>query len=200
METILDVAPLTKAAFASFGEVIETEGSHHFPINSGSTERFHDLASIDVSEAGGRPIVSIFRAQPLRMPISVKMMERHLLASQAIIPSGTERFLVLVAPLGETVQPEQLRVFLTNGRQGVNYRRGVWHHPVLALKPDQDFIIIDREGEGHNCDEFFFEADHQIVLPYVVEGDGVGGARCIGPGCLNALASAAKLFQCTKNR
>jgi ureidoglycolate lyase len=126
------------------------------------------------------------------------MMERHPLASQAFIPSGTGPFLVLVAPPGEIVQPAQLRVFLTNGRQGVNYHRGVWHHPVLALKPDQDFIIIDRGGEGHNCDEFFFEADHQVVLPYVVEGGGVGAARCIGPGCLNALEPTAKLFQSTK--
>ncbi|MEH6576980.1 MAG: ureidoglycolate lyase [Amphritea sp.] len=167
METILNVEPLTKQAFASFGNVIETEGSQHFPINNGSTERFHDLASIDVSEAEGRPIVSIFRAQPLKMPLCVKMMERHPLASQAFIPSGSEAFLVLVAPRGEVVHPDQLRLFLTNGRQGVNYHRGVWHHPVLALKPDQDFIIIDRGGEGHNCDEVFFDTDQQIILPYV---------------------------------
>ncbi len=177
MATILTVEPLTKAAFTPFGDVIEIAGSQHFPINNGSTERFHDLAAIDVAEAQGRPIISIFRAQPLQMPLSVKMMERHPLASQAFIPSGEESFLVLVAPRGEVVRPEQLRVFLTNGRQGVNYHRGVWHHPVLALKPDQDFIVIDRGGEGHNCDERFFDEGQQIVLPFVVKGDGVDGIR-----------------------
>ncbi len=168
MNITLTVEPLTRAAFAAFGDVIETEGSEHFPINNGSTERFHDLACVDVSEAAGRPLISIFRAQPLKMPLSVTMMERHPLASQAFIPSGTTPFLVLVAPRGETVEPEHLRAFLTNGRQGVNYHRSVWHHPVLALEPDQDFIVIDRGGEGHNCDEFFFAADHHIVLPYAM--------------------------------
>ncbi|WP_432473968.1 ureidoglycolate lyase [Amphritea sp. HPY] len=166
MKFILNVELLTKQAFEPFGDVIETEGSQHFSINNGSTERFHDLANIDVSAEKGRPIVSIFRAQPLQMSLSVKMMERHPLGSQTFIPVGGEPFLVLVAPLGEEVSQDKLRLFQTNGGQGVNYHRGVWHHPVLALKPDQEFIIIDRAGEGNNCDEFFFGADSQIIVEY----------------------------------
>ena len=35
----LQIKPLSKAAFAPFGDVIETEGSAHFLINNGSTQR-----------------------------------------------------------------------------------------------------------------------------------------------------------------
>ena len=37
--------------------------------------------------------------------------------------------------------------------QGVNYGRGVWHHPLLALGGSCDFLVIDRSGPRHNCDE-----------------------------------------------
>ncbi|WP_174990570.1 ureidoglycolate lyase, partial [Pandoraea captiosa] len=28
-----------------------------------------------------------------------------------------------------------------------------WHHPLLALHEVSDFIVVDRGGDGHNCDE-----------------------------------------------
>lgn len=40
----LTLEPLTRAAFEPFGDVIELDGAQHFPINGGTTERFHDLA------------------------------------------------------------------------------------------------------------------------------------------------------------
>ncbi len=148
---------LTREAFAPFGDVIETEGSRHYTINDGTTERFHDLARVDVAAEAGRPLINIFRAQPLEMPLRIEMMERHPLSSQAFVPLSAAPFLVLVAPPGETVGPEDLVAFITNGKQGVNYHRGVWHHPVLALQPDSDFLVVDRGGEGANYDEVTFE-------------------------------------------
>ena len=44
----LTLQPLTRAAFEPFGDVIELDGAQHFPINGGTTERFHDLARVDV--------------------------------------------------------------------------------------------------------------------------------------------------------
>ncbi|MBN9697904.1 MAG: ureidoglycolate lyase, partial [Zoogloea sp.] len=50
-----------------------------------------------------------------------------------------------------------LRVFLARGDQGVNYARGVWHHPLLALGSVCDFLVVDRSGiagnSAPNCDE-----------------------------------------------
>ena len=49
----LSVAPLTKAGFAPFGEVVETEDVKPKLINEGFARRYDDLAKIDVTSAGG---------------------------------------------------------------------------------------------------------------------------------------------------
>ena len=56
--------PLTVQAFADFGDVVEASQESMFSINEGTTNRFHDLASIDVERDGGRPMVNIFRGIP----------------------------------------------------------------------------------------------------------------------------------------
>lgn len=159
----LKVEPLTRSAFAPFGDVIECDGAEHFSINEGTTERFHDLARVDVSADQGQPLISIFRATPRPLPIAVTMMERHPLASQAFMPLTQHPFLVIVAPDGDSVAPSALRLFCTNGRQGVNYRRNVWHHPVLALNEVCDFAVVDRGGPGTNLEEYFFPKSENIT-------------------------------------
>ncbi|MBB2930803.1 ureidoglycolate lyase [Paraburkholderia silvatlantica] len=149
---ILQMEPLTREAFAPFGDVIELDGARHFPINGGTTERFHDLAAIDVNEAGGRPIVSVFRAQPRAWPVEIAMMERHPLGSQAFVPLGDAGYAVVVAPAG-AFDPAGLRAFWAGRGQGINYAKGVWHHPLLAFGRVSDFVVIDRGGTQPNCDE-----------------------------------------------
>ncbi|GLQ06157.1 ureidoglycolate lyase [Sneathiella chinensis] len=158
----LSVQPLTKPAFAPYGDVISTDENDHFLINNGSTERYHDLAKVDLLE-GGRALINIFRATPLSYPLNIRMVERHPLGSQAFIPLNGRPYLVLVAPAGETVAPSDLRVFLARGDQGVNYHAGTWHHPVLALGAVSDFLVVDRGGDGDNCEELFF-AEPEIWL------------------------------------
>jgi len=149
----LTIAPLTREAFAPFGDLIEaSDAAQHFTINAGNTERYHDLARIEPG-ADGRVIVSIFRGQPRTLPFTVQMMERHPKASQAFIPMSGKPYLVVVATAGEPPTAGDLKVFLARGDQGVNYATGVWHHPLLALEAVCDFIVIDRSGPGHNCDE-----------------------------------------------
>lgn len=162
----LHLEPLTREAFAPFGDVIELDGARHFPINGGTTERFHDLATVDVGTAGGRPLVNLFRGQPHPWPIAIAMMERHPLGSQAFVPlSTTGRYVVVVAPAGE-LDPSKLRAFLVEGWRGVNYAKGVWHHPLLALDAVSDFVVVDRGGNGeHNCDELALEQPRVLVAP-----------------------------------
>lgn len=155
--------PLTREAFSPFGDVIETEEAEHFPINQGTTERYHNLAHVDVLEEGGAPLISIFRGQPRPCPIALQLMERHPLASQAFIPMQGYYYLVVVAKPGETVTPDDLVAFRARGDQGVNYHRGVWHHPLLVLKPDSDFLVVDRGGEGHNLDEIWFPEEAEKI-------------------------------------
>ena len=70
-----------------------------------------------------RPSTFFFSARPRTTPLEISFLERHPLGSQAFIPLGRTPFLVLVA---QHPEPESLRLFRTDGRQGVNYRRGVW--------------------------------------------------------------------------
>jgi ureidoglycolate lyase len=158
----LVAAPLTAASFAPFGDVIETEGRGHYLINTGTAQRYNDLAKVEVSAAGGRPLISILSAEPVVLPLRLRLMERHPLSSQAFIPLSSTPFLVVVAPPG-ALDIECIRAFRSNGRQGVNYRTGTWHHPLLALERTSEFLIVDRGGEGSNCDEISLEEKEIVV-------------------------------------
>jgi ureidoglycolate lyase len=131
--------PLTAEAFAPFGRVIEADQAASYPINDGTTRRFHKLATADEG-ANGEAILSIF------VP-----MERH-------------PWLVVVA---ERPAPDACRVFLARGDQGVQYAAGTWHHPLLALQPTQDFLVVDREGPGDNCEERWFPEGQEIQIALV---------------------------------
>lgn len=160
----LNIVPLTREAFSPYGDVISVKENDHFLINDGSTERYHDLAKVELLE-GGRALINIFRATPLIYPLNIKMVERHPLGSQAFIPMNGGAYLVLVAKAGETVVASDLKAFMASGDQGVNYHAGTWHHPVLALETISDFLVVDRGGDGHNCDEIHFK-EPDIWLEY----------------------------------
>ena len=149
----LQVEPLTAESFTPFGQVIRADPrTRHFPINQGSTERYHDLAAIDTGLEGGRTLLSLFRAQPRSLPLCLRMMERHPLGSQAFMPLSRHAYLVVVAPPGP-LDEARIRAFISRDGSGVNYLRGCWHHPLLALDGISDFLVVDRGGPGHNLDE-----------------------------------------------
>jgi ureidoglycolate lyase len=151
---------LTPEAFAPFGKVI-TAGGASLTINNGATERFHRLATIDSGE-GGQVIVSVFRSRPIQLPFQIRVMERHPLGSQTFVPLDNRPYLVVVAPPGD-FDPSLLRAFRASGRQGVHFRRGVWHHYNLALEETSTFLVIDREGPGRNLDVVELSQPTQIA-------------------------------------
>lgn len=164
LNKILKIEPLTPEAFKPYGDLIDKESSEFFMINNGSTRRYHRMADVDVADNGGEPIISIFQATPLQYPLQVKMMERHPLGSQAFVPLLGNPYLILVAPKDDSPDPSAIRAFISNGKQGVNYHKGVWHHPVLALTEQDQFLIVDRAGPGNNCDEVYFSDKVQVEL------------------------------------
>lgn len=152
----LTVEPLQSHTFAPFGDVIEPgAGAGHRTINEGFAERFDDLARLDTGREGGHPVLSVFRARPRSLPLQLRLVERHLLGSQAFVPWLPQRFLVVVAPAGPAPAPVQLRCFMASPGQGVNYAAGTWHHPLIALDAGGDFLVIDRGGPlaAADCEE-----------------------------------------------
>jgi ureidoglycolate lyase len=153
-------SPLTKAAFTRFGDVVETDGAAPVEINQGFATRFNHLAGIDVTADGASVNISLFDARPRPQPIAIKVMERHPLGSQLFFPLQDRPWLVLVC--ADPQDFSSYRAFTASGRQGVNYARNVWHHPLLVLGEAERFLIVDRPGEG-NLEEVWLDAPCQLV-------------------------------------
>lgn len=153
-------------AFAPFGDVMEvSEANQIIPINYGNTERHHNLAKVDVADESGEPSISIFRSVPVQLPFQIKIMERHPLGSQAFMPLSGNPYVVVVARVGE-LDPKNLQAFIVQSHQGVNYHKGTWHHYCLGLNVSNDFLVVDRHGQGPNCDEVEISQELEIYVDY----------------------------------
>lgn len=156
--------PLTAQAFAPFGQVIEEDAPDSYPINGGTSLRLNDLARIETGPEG-RPLLNLFVCrQSVTLPHRPDILECHPLGSQAFLPRGAARFVVLVAPAGSRPALDALRCFLTDGRQGVNYAPGVWHLPLSSLSP-ATYVVVDRGGPGDNCREVSVAGQIEILSP-----------------------------------
>lgn len=158
----IKLEPLTRDAFEEFGDVIEvTSQTNSHPINAGTTQRFHDLATVVATGEEARGIISIARAQPFTLPLDVKMVERHPFGSQAFVPLSPARFVVVVAP-NEHGTPGEPRAFLAGPGQAINYFLNTWHGVLTALDAQQDFLIVDRDGEGENLETYDYPEPYRI--------------------------------------
>ena len=66
------------------------------------------------------------------------------------------RYLVVVAPDDPHGGPDldRLQAFVASAGQGINYLRGVWHHPIVALDVPADFVMLAWEDGGAlDCEE-----------------------------------------------
>lgn len=146
--------PITAERFAPYGDVIGTLPEKRAAMNEARFQRFDDLAAIDVDLSGdGHVAISIAQSRVATvLPYRFDMIERHPLGSQAFVPRSAFPFIVVVGPRGESVETADLEAFVTNGTQGINYHRGTWHMPLIALAAGHEFLIIDRCGSKSNCE------------------------------------------------
>jgi len=158
----LRIQPLSAQAFAPYGEVIEARGEPSVMINRGNCARYSDLAALDFAGPEGRAGISLFAGQPYTLPLTLDMMERHPLGSQAFLPMGADPFLVIVAPDAGGVPGVPL-AFLSAPGQGVNYRRNIWHGVLTPLERPAVFAVVDRIGAGDNLQEHWFDTPWQVV-------------------------------------
>jgi ureidoglycolate lyase len=164
MSRIITADFLTRENFAEFGEVIETEGAENYPINNGMCTRYHALAKAEAAGPNAHVLINIVRAKPHFFPLELKLVERHPFGSQAFVPLNGKRYLVVVCHEGEN-GPGDPHAFVAEGHQGVNYPRNLWHAVLTQINEAQDFLVVDRGGDGTNLEEFTLDEPWEIHLP-----------------------------------
>lgn len=153
-------APLTPAAFAPFGDVLqvpESKGRHYFEDALGN------------GRASAHASLSLSRAEPgATFPLQPRVMERHEFSSQSFVPLGPARWLVMVAPHGTNGGPDMRRAqaFLPGPGQGITYRMNVWHHPMTVIDAPAAFAVFMWLDGGKGDEEFVDVTEPlSVVLP-----------------------------------
>jgi len=154
-DNLLDVKPVTELAFEPFGWIVETTNSG-CDANNGTARR-HDIHAHPAAEvqAGSRLVTSIFDAKRQQPDQTITMLERHVNSIQLIVPLGGEGHVVIVSQAGEDGMPDlsTLTAFSFTASQGMIYRRGLWHHPIMAVGSDASFLVQSwQNGTAADCE------------------------------------------------
>ena len=152
---------ITADALAPFGTLIDAGGVKPEAINDGTTMRHSDLAALDLRGGARDPVLGVYVASARRFPLRIARLERHRRAAQVFMPLGAHRFVVVVAPGGDTPDFAALRAFVTRPGQGVTLRRGCWHHGLVALGDGDRFAVI--EGGDYRADT------EEVAAPRAIE-------------------------------
>ena len=146
---IIKPKPITKENFKRFGDMITTADIKPLEINDGYAKRYDGIANLDTKKDNGESTISIFSALKRSFPMTVDMMEKHPLGSQAFIPMKETIFLTFVAPEGDLPDLNKIESFIVPKGVGVNYNPGIWHFPLISTE-DMNFLVVDRLGSGNN--------------------------------------------------
>ncbi|KHA50790.1 ureidoglycolate lyase [Sulfitobacter geojensis] len=161
MSREIKVEPLSEAAFAPFGDVLDASGTPDKIINAGLCGRHHDRAHLDFGPEG-RAGISIFNAEARSLPYELTLLERHPDGSQAFLPMTGNPFLVIVAA-DENGTPGTPRAFMTAPHQGINFHRGIWHGVLTPLSAPGLFAVVDRIGNTANLEEVSLAPPYRVT-------------------------------------
>ena len=88
---------LLRRHFLPFGHLIDKKNAAtKYLINQGTTERHHNISELSLNNEGGTPTISIFSGTPRAMPIEIRIMEKHPIASQSFLPMQNIDWLTVV--------------------------------------------------------------------------------------------------------
>lgn len=147
--------PLSAEAYVPFGDVLSADRADVAakPANQGTAARRDHLVDVISRRPAAALNVCSFRCAPREAwPLPVALLERHPLSTQVFVPMNARRYLVVVALGGDAPDLGTARAFVATGAQGVSYRPGVWHHPMIALDAPIDFIcLVWEDGTPADC-------------------------------------------------
>jgi len=158
---VIKVQSINEANFAPFGDLIDFNRAYDYQINKGNCDRYNALATPEAIGTDARTVISLMRARPFVLPLTLTVMERHPFGSQAFIPLSKTPFLVVVAD-DKDGTPANPRAFMTQPGQGVNYHRNTWHSMLTPIVAETDFLIVDRKGVEPNVEEV--SLDQPVVI------------------------------------
>jgi ureidoglycolate lyase len=155
--------------FSKFGDIIQKKNALELrSINQGTTTRYHNISKLSLESKNGNSSISIFSGSPRDLPIEIKIMEKHPIASQSFLPIQDYDWLIVVCEeKNELPDLSTLRCFQVDGDTGITYNKNIWHHPLL-VKKKQDFWVIDRindlENSSINLQEYHFNNNEIRVI------------------------------------
>jgi ureidoglycolate lyase len=151
--------PLTKEAFAPFGDVIDV------PEAPGRTYYEESLGNL---RPEAHPSLSLsLRPQTSDRPLRAELLERHEFSSQTFVPIDVGRWLIVVAPHAAAGGPDLggVKAFIATGKQGVTYRPNTWHHGLTVLDRPGRFAVFMWRAGGKGDEEFVPVAPFTIRIP-----------------------------------
>lgn len=165
---VLQAETVTAEAFAPFGDVLAYGLGAAKAANQGTATRADFAARFDNARGIWTPNLSVFRSKGLAWPVSLRLLERHPYSTQAFLPMTGDGFVVVVAPDAVDGAPDfdRARAFFFPPGAGVNYRRGLWHHPMLAIGRDADLCMVAWEdGTQGDCEEHPLPGPISVAAP-----------------------------------
>lgn len=152
-------APLTREAFALFGDVIDV------PDRPGRAYYEEALGNL---RPGAWPSLSVsLKAETPDRPLRADLLERHEFSSQTFMPLDVARWLIMVAPHAAQGGPDvgSIRAFIATGKQGVTYKPNTWHHGLTVLdRPGRFAVFMWRDG-GKGDEEFVSVEPFTVRIP-----------------------------------
>lgn len=146
----LTVRPMTREAFAPYGEIVNEPGSVELDLDGGNT-------SVVAQTVESRPMKFDF-------------IGRHQRCEQFFAPLGGAKSILAVAPPCEngSAVPDVSRMaaFLVDGSSAFKLHRGTWHVSAFPVDESATFLVLDREN---TLEEDFDLRDLKTSLGVVVE-------------------------------
>jgi ureidoglycolate lyase len=171
MSRVVLAQPLDPMAYEPFGDVIaaERDGLEPVPANEGTARKLERLVALENLREGKAALhVSVFRCTPGSAPFEVALLERHARSTQLFVPMIVRRFLVVVArPDASGTRPDlaTLAAFVAGPGQGISYRPGIWHHPMIALDDVADFAcFVHEDGTADDCEIVRYEENERATI------------------------------------
>jgi ureidoglycolate lyase len=145
---IVRAEPLTSAAFAPFGQVIDTG---EMVMELREDEQFHlNVLSYD------------------RHPLACDHLNRHHRATQALVALGGRPTLVVVAPAELDFSTREhlssVRAFVCDGTAGINIALSTWHWGPYPLMDHVDLVNVQGAGFADDNEVAYLERDLGVVV------------------------------------